>query len=252
VPPIITSIVPMTELEAVNIMLGALGEAPLAAGTDLSTATQADVVKALGILRNATRECQAMGWKFNTEFSYEIAPSDTYSWVDTAGETTELNIFLPPTGLLGFSVSAVEGQTGMRTVDVEIGISREYTTGAPAAAVLVFRDRRRGRDGLPSSEHEYLYINPVWGVNFEYMPETARNYVAKAAARELVQKALGSETLAQFALRDEARALRSLKIDQGLTDDYNLLQTWDVRSARGRRPGGWSGWQDTRKNRGSV
>lgn len=245
--PIITNIVPTTELEAINAMLAACGEAPLPTGTDLSTATQADVEMAINILRNTTREVLAMGWKFNTSVGYEVAPTATYNWVDTNGVTTALKIFLPPAGMLGFKPQKIQSQSGANLVDSEIMLSRKYTPGTK-----VFYDRWRSRDGFPADMHPYLYINPVWAVNFENMPETARHYVTKKAARGLIESGIGSDTLSTFVKRDEAVALRSLKRDQGEEEEYNFLQTADVMRGRGGRPGGPSGPVNNSRNRGSV
>lgn len=245
--PLIVNLSATTELEAVNAMLSAIGEAPLAAGTDLATATQADVQMALNILRNVTREVQSMGWKFNTEFGREIAPTAAYAWVDSAGVTTNLNIFAPPAGMISFSVTKLPEQQGTRLVDTEIRDSRKYVPGT-----RVFYDRSKARDGFPLDLHPFLYINPVWFIDFEDMPEVARRYCTARAAREFAESSVGSETLSDFSKRNEAMALRLLKREQGEEDDYNMLYNADVSRARGRRPGGASGVSDPRKNRNTV
>lgn len=245
-PQVLTGLVATTELEAINAMLSACGESPLPAGTDLSTATQADVLMAVNTLRDILRGVQSMGWRFNTEFGFEIAPANTYNWVDTAGITTALNIYTPPAGLVSFEITPTDDQQGSSYVDTEIRPSRKYTPGT-----LVFYDRAHNRDGFPQTDRSFLYINPTWLFDFEKMPETARAYVTFRAARALVERGVGSATLSQFAVRDEAIALRNLKREQGEEDDYNLLDNIDVLRARGRRPLA-SGLFDLRKNRNSV
>lgn len=236
-----------TELEAVNAMLSALGEAPLPAGTDLATATQEDVVMAVNILRNVTREVQAMGWKFNTEFGYEVAPLAQNSWVDSGGITTPLHIYAPPAGLISFSITKISEQQGLKYVDTELRPSRKYVPGT-----LVFYDRARARDGFPQSERSFLYINPVWLFDFEKMPEAARRYVTARAAREFTEQPMGSDTLSSFAGRSESIALRTLKREQGNDDDYHILQNASVSNMRGRRPGLATGVYDPRKNRNTT
>jgi hypothetical protein len=250
--PEITNLAPTTELEAVNAMLAAAGEDPLDDGTNLATTTQPDVKMALDILKDATREVQGMGpWKFNTEFGYEIAPTATYSWVDTEGKTTLLNIFKPPaTKLLSFTVSPIPEQSGCRSVDVTIRKSRKYVEAT--LPVLVFYDREHARDGLEAAEHPFLYIDPVWMFDFEDLPETARRYITIRAARQFVSRRVGSETLTGLTERDELVALRSLKRDQGDEDDLNMLDTSDfARIHRFRQPV-WRGHFDLRKNRNSI
>jgi hypothetical protein len=251
-PPLITNLSATTELEAVNAMLAAVGEQPLPSGTDLSTSTQADVAMALNILRNVTREVQSMGWKFNTEFGFEIVPTGTspVAWTDTAGIVTQLNIFKPPAGMIAFSVTPIPAQQGSRSVDTEIRPSRKYVEAAKP--VLVFYDRQHARDGFVALDHAFLYINPVWLLDFEQMPESARKYVTARAAREFVQGSVGSATLSAFAQNSESLALRTLKREQGEEDSYNWLGNVDAQLARGGRGRGPTGMFDQRTNRGSV
>lgn len=246
---VITNLALTTELEAVNAMLSSAGEAPLPTGTDLSLATASDIVTALNILRNATRTVQSMGWKFNTEFGFQLAPATggglPYDWVDSAGVHTNLNIFLPPAQLLRFSISPIIEQQGYQFVDTVIRPSRKYTPGT-----LVFYDRVLNRDGFPVSERPYLYIDPVWGFDFEKMPEEARQFVAVHAARQFVQQQVGSQTLASFTDQDERLAFRNLKRAFGTEDDFNMLANTDVSKHLGNRPrfGGYISTDPRRKS----
>lgn len=235
-PQVITNLALTTELEAVNVMLSVIGETPLPAGTDLSTVTQSDVQMALNLLRNTTRDVQSMGWRFNTEHGYQLAPNTTYDWVDSAGVHTMLNIFTPPANLLRFSITKTTDQQGSGLVDTVIRPSRRW----PTIGTLVFYDRILNRDGFPVSERPYLYIEPVWGFDFEKMPEEARRYCAISAARQFAQQNVGSQTLASFTERDEMLALRNLKREFGEEDDYNMLQNTDVSKHLGFRPR-WGG-----------
>lgn len=235
-PQAITNLALTTELEAVNAMLSAIGEPPLPAGTDLSIATQADVVMALNLLRNTTRDVQSMGWKFNTEHGFQLAPTATYDWVDSAGLHTMLNIFTPPATLLRFTITKTTDQQGSGLIDTVIRPSRKYTP----LNTLVFYDRILNRDGFPLSERPYLYIEPVWGFDFEKMPEEARRYCAISAARQFSQQSVGSPTLASFTQQDEGLAFRNLKREFGEEDEYNMLQNTDVSKMLGWRPR-WGG-----------
>lgn len=247
----IINIVPTTELEAVNAMLAAIGEAPLPAGTDLATATQADVGNALNILRNSTREVQSMGWKFNTEFGFEVAPATTFPWIDTAGKTTTLNIFKPAANMLSFKVTPTAEQTGWRMVDAVLRPSRKYLEATKP--VIVFYDRSLNRDGFAQTDYPFLYIDPVWAFDFEQMPEEARRFCTIRAARQFVQSGVGSETLAGFTAQDEALALRNLKREHGENDNYNILRNMDTLKHLGGRIRGPAGvTYDPRKSPGPV
>ena len=55
----------MTELEAVNMLLAAVGEAAV---SSLETATTVEVTQAKNLLSNVNRAAQQKGWHFNTEW----------------------------------------------------------------------------------------------------------------------------------------------------------------------------------------
>lgn len=233
---LITNLQPATELEAVNAMLSAIGEAPVST----TASTQPDVVMALNALRNATREVQSMGWKFNTEFGYALAPAASLAWTDTTPLTTTLNIFTVPNNMVRFSLTKTSAQA---LLDVIVRPSRFYNSPNP---VLVFYDRKLNRDGFKQADFPYLYINPVWMFDFAFMPEEARRFAYVRAARLFVQEQVGSDTLAQFKDTDEKLAYRNLKNAHGQDEDYNMNVS--VSAVFGRRPYMSSGFLDTRSS----
>lgn len=246
-PPVIVNLAATTELEALNAMLASIGEAPYDDTSDFSGGNSADAQMALNILRDVCREVQSEGWKFNTEFGYEVAPAAQYNWVDTGGTTTALNIFTPPAGMIGFKVTQISGQQGWNEVDTEIRPSRKYTPGTQ-----VFYDRRRSRDGFEAAVFPYLYINPIWLFDFEDIPQTARAYILYSAGRRFQASVVGSQTLYSFTKEDEIAALRRLKREQGTKDRFSMIRTGDVRRARGGRPDNDTGFVDIRKNRNTT
>lgn len=62
-----------TELEAVNAILGAVGEAPINSFDETFT----DASMALSLLQSQSRLTQARGWHFNTELGYVLQPDGT-------------------------------------------------------------------------------------------------------------------------------------------------------------------------------
>ena len=58
-----------TELEAVNIMLAAIGEAPI---NSLTGTVPVDVRLAQSTLNEVNKEVQSEGWSFNTEINVEL------------------------------------------------------------------------------------------------------------------------------------------------------------------------------------
>lgn len=242
--PTISSLTAMTELQAVNKMLAAIGEAPI---SDLGSATSADVVLATNIIRDVAVEVQGMGWKFNTEFGYEIAPDDTFDWEGSDDTTATLNIFLPPSNLLKFDLSAAN--TGP-FIDTVVRKSRQYQAGSPLANVLVFYDRIKNRDGF--EDRDFLYINPCWLFDFEDCPQSIKQYITTRAMRQFAEKAVGSAELSGYTEKDEARGLREAKRDQALEDRYNVFNNAEVLRHMGGRPRGPIGMYDNRRSPGPA
>jgi hypothetical protein len=64
------SLVPTTELEAVNIVLASVGESPV---NSIATTTTTDVVQAKAILSEVNRRVQMRGWYFNTDYNVTLS-----------------------------------------------------------------------------------------------------------------------------------------------------------------------------------
>lgn len=244
----ITKINPTTELEAVNAMLAALGEAPVASiDADLP-----NVAIAINTLRDATREIQSMGWRFNTEWGYQIAPVLSFAYADRDSEVTSLNVFMAPPRLLRFKVTEISEQQGSRILDTVLRPSRRLAvtvsgTGDAAEVSLVsdidvsgaihpmvFYDRVLNRDGFDSSERDFLYIDPVWAFDFEEMPEEARRCSLVLAMRRWLASQAPSVNLVGFTENDFRIALRNLKVAHGEVDDDNMLDNTDTAAFLGR------------------
>jgi Tail tubular protein len=224
----ITNLAPTTETEAVNAMLSAIGEAPVA---DASTATQADVAMAYNLLKWTTRELQSVPWRFNSEDGVEIAATAQVTWADSLGQLTLLNVFKLPTGLHQWRLTPCR-QNG--DLDLVERPGKQYTETGVAVPILY--DRTRNRDGADAVTYPLVYIDVLYAFNFEVMPETARRYATVVAGRRFTQQVLGSDTLAGFQGKDEQLALRSLRRDQGVAEDLNMLDTADAVMITGGRP----------------
>ena len=250
----ITKLNATTELEAVNAMLAALGEAPIAdfdGGVSLP-----DVQIALNTLRDAVREVQSMGWKFNTEFGYQLSPALTYAYKDKDGTVTGLNVFLAPPRLIKAEITQIiEQMTPVldlvlrpaRSLVVTVSGADDTLTVSQVSDLTVsgaikprvFYDRVLNRDGLDSGKYDFLYIDPVWLFDFEDMPEVARRFSLILAMRRFLASQAPSVNLVGFSEKDQGLALRNLKVEEGQEDDFNMLDNTDVGSVQaGRRPGG--------------
>lgn len=244
------SIIATTELELVNAMLSTIGEAPLDSADDLVSPTQEYTIQALQIVKRIMRATLVKKWTFNTELAYRINPeASTFDYEDADGNTTTVNIFLPPAGLLDFDISIDADQQGSRYPDTTIRISRQYEVAS--APVLVFYDRYNNRDGFPTSgsdQRDFLLIDPVWSLDFSDLPEIARQYIMVRACRLFQKSVLGASDLHAFTQDDESEAWIALKRKYGLKDELNMLDNADVSKALGFRPRGVAGAGNIRRN----
>ena len=225
--PQFASLVATTETEAVNEMLAAIGEAPI---SDLDTATHPDVLTAITIMKRVIRQTLLEGWRFNTELGWEVTPTTTYSWTDTDGQTTTLNVFTPPSDLMAFQLTRTSYQVDLR---IDIRSSRKYPAGAGGSTI--FYDYGENRDGLDSTGFDYLYIDYVRFVAFTSLPQVMRTYLVALATKEFAE-AMGSQSAAVWSDADLLRAYRRLKREEGIVDRKNFIDNWEAYGILGARP----------------
>lgn len=180
---------PTTTLEAVNQMLFVIGEPPVNSIEDNGVIY---AVTALQTLSAVNREVQQKGWHWNEERNYPLPL--TYP---------DRFCVLPKNCL---KVDAVA-----RSQDVV----------------------QRGKRLYDKTTHGYVFQAPVVVdmtvlLDFEELPEAARNYILIRAARRFQQGAVGSEQLSNFTLRDELEAKVSLEEAEAETSDLNIFDNISV------------------------
>jgi hypothetical protein len=166
-----------TELEAVNAMLAAIGEAPVSS----LTSGQVDAEMAEQILRDTVREIQTRGWRFNT--------------------TKTLPVPAP------FTLGATVASATPSRVPAMRGLDLVLTRNGSNWTV-----KNRIGGGIPSVSEVFLDV--AYFMPFDSMPESARRYAVVTAARRLQAQAVGSPELVGFSAEDEETALQSLQSDQ--------------------------------------
>jgi hypothetical protein len=177
-----------TELDAINIMLGTIGESPI---NSLDAATGVvDAVTARAILAEVSVQVQEEGWHFNTEYEFELTP-----------ELTSKEIYVPPN-----VIEADASKYDRNDIDVAIRGNRLY-------------DRKN---------KTYQFERPIKAdltvlLEFNELPQAARHYITIRSARVFQQRVVGSDTLGSFTEADEARALRAMRRYEARTADYNIL-----------------------------
>lgn len=164
---------PLTELEAVNIILENDGEAPVNALDDSGFSESG---KAQRVLREISRKVQAKGWAFNTDYERKFSPN-----VSDEIELPTDTLKIKPT-YLSEELRLVE--RGRKLYDIE---NNTYVFSAP------------------------VYLNVVQMLDFTDLPATARDYITIRAARVYQARATGSSSQDGFTKDEEFEALSTFK-----------------------------------------
>ncbi len=177
-------ITPTTELEAVNECLSNIGEAHVASisGDDLGV----DAELALSFVRTNNRQLQSMGWHWNSEKDYPLAPQPSG------------DILLPQNTL------SVDSMGESKDRDVAQRGSRLYD-----------------RDNRTYLFTDTIYVSLILGLPFEDIPETARRYVTLRSARMFQDRVEGVAD--SVDTDDERMAFATLHGDQLRNEDNNVL-----------------------------
>jgi hypothetical protein len=180
---------PTTKLEAVNIMLSSIGDAPV----NSLTSGLVDAEMAETILDATSRDVQSQGWHFNTDLNFTLPPLPN-------GE-----VQVPANCL---KVDQVEAQTNF---DLVMRGKRLY-------------DRLNHTFKLAKS----VKVDMVLFLDFEELPEAARRFITLRAARVFQDRAVGSSELHGFQEKDEMRAWVELKDAEADTADYSIFDNYSV------------------------
>ncbi len=183
---------PLTELDAVNIMLQAIGEAPV---NTLSAGSVADVTIAQAILKEASHRIQEIGWHFNTELDYPLVP-------DVDGAIT-----------LAANIVRVDQDSNVDNGDYDL-VQR---------GTQLYDRKNRTAVFTATVRAEVVLLLP-----FASLPPIARRYVTIKAARIFQARMVGSETLNAFTERDEAEAKMAFEESEGENADYSIFDSYSV------------------------
>jgi hypothetical protein len=190
-----------TELEAVNIMLTAVGSSPV---SDLTGGAEVAIAK--NILTETRREVLSRGWAFNYETKVTLQ----------ANSDDEI--------LLAENVLRIDGTDGYNTsLDLVQRGTKLY-------------DRKNHTYKVTEKVTADVIYNFTWSL----LPEVCRRYIMIRAARVFADRVIGYGVQHQYTLGDEYQALTDLKDAEGDTADHNMLTgNWDVvRVLHRRSPSG--------------
>lgn len=178
----------LTELEAVNILLGTISEAPV---NTLSGESVMEVSQARAVLREISHAVQSVGWWFNTEKDYPLLPND-------AGQIVLAD--------------------NMVDVDVDYAVFQNLDLVERAGKLY-------DRIGHTFTISRSLKATVTFLLEFEELPEQARRHIAIRAARVLQARNVGSETLEGFTQRDEFVSLANLKDKDAANADFSAMNS---------------------------
>jgi len=181
------SVAATTELEAINIMLAAIGEAPV---NSLTGTVPVDVRLAQSTLTEVNKEVQSEGWSFNTEIDVTLT-RDASKQIALSTDILRIdpNIHQHPT------IDAI--QRGLKLYD-RLNNKFEFD--------------------------EDLICTVVYFRTFNEIPEPAKRYINIKAARIFVDRLVSDDGLRTYTQQDEIRA-RAILMETDLANgDHNVLR----------------------------
>ena len=177
-----------TELESINIMLAAIGEAPI---NSLIGTLPVDARLAQQTLTEINKKVQMEGWSFNTEIDVTLTRDST---------TTQIAL-------------------GIDILRIDPNIHQHPTIDAIQRGLKLY-DRLNNKYEFD----EDLICTVVYFRTFDEIPEPARYYITIKAARVFVDRLVGDQGLRTYTEQDEVRA-RAILMETDLANgDHNLLR----------------------------
>lgn len=182
-----TQITATTELQAINIMLSFIGEAPVSAITgNIGT----DVAVAKNILDETSMSVQSQGWYFNREFDVT--------------QTRDTNNKVP---------------LDSNCVQAEASRPYQYLYQYTIRNGFLY-DLKNHTDVFDKDP----MIDKVLIQQFEHLPEYARRYITIKASRRFAARYIGADQLVKLANIDEQEAHVQFEQADSRAMDANILK----------------------------
>lgn len=179
------TLAPTTKLQAVNVLLSTINEAPINSLLNLSNVHAAVAVE---MLDEVSRAIQSRGWHWNRDDDYTLA-LDANSKIPVPINTLSVDSY---------------GNDAYR----DVALRGQY-----------LYDRKNHTYIFDSS----IKVTITFLFDWDELPEPARRYITMRAARMFQNRVLGSEALNQFNSRDELTALAYLEDEEARVSGRNLL-----------------------------
>lgn len=192
---------PTTELEAVNRLLGSIGQGPV---NTLEFSGIPDVTDAITSLRETLKDVEARGWSWNTDRNYTLTPN---------------------------SQGYIEVPDGALEVDPETKSTGYIQRRNPATDNMSIYDPNNQTFKFEDPVDVYI----VWAFPFEDIPQAARTYVTVSAGRRFQAERVTSDVLERFESGQEEKAYASLLRIERRTRDANAFRNNPAGRAMMRR-----------------
>lgn len=180
----------LTKLEAVNMVLDAIGESPVSSLTSGLPDAEAAEAK----LDEVRVEILSRGWHQNIE-------KDVTLKRDANNEILLSNIYL-----------RVDSTGG----DKEVNVVQRYSNGKRKLFDVTKRSYTFTKD---------LVVDLIIDIPFEELTVELQNYIASRAARKFQESALGSSSLDSFTVRAEAESWAGLQDAEAENEDNNIIRS---------------------------
>lgn len=187
-PPTLTH-TPLTELDAVNVLLLSIGKSPV---NTLSVSGISDVNIARLVLHNTLRDVLTKGWHFNVDECYPM--------------TRDAN-------------GKIEVPANVLSFDPE-DRSKDYVQRLDSTdSKLRLYDRKNHTFVLPAD----VKVRVTWFLTFGELPAAARAYITCRAGRAFQANVVGSDILYRFTKEAELEALQLLEQEELDSGDRNFF-----------------------------
>lgn len=181
-------------LDAVNDMIGAIGEAPV---NTLENSENVDVINAIRVLDRVNRQVQGKGWSFNSVESTTLNP-DVFT-------------------------KKIRWQSDFL-----------YLVGTDGTKYVQRGDYVYDFDNQTDIFEDAIEVEVIRLVDFEYMPVSVRDYIVARASRIFQTQTLGDPDIAQELERQEAEAWAALQEYELDLNDFTVFDLQNVQELTSR------------------
>lgn len=184
----------MRELDAINGLLGIIGEAPIDSVSDITVNEITDSALAKRTLDEVSRDVQAEGWEWNTERNYPIM-------VDSEGH------YLLPS----------------RTLGVRLSPNRHPESRYVARGLRLY-DKEKHTFQIGAYLQDPIIVDEIiLMLDWEEIPHTAQQYVMIRAGRIFSNRYINSSAVYVYTNQDEEYARAMMIRGEERNSEHNLL-----------------------------